>query len=143
MIAYADTGFLVSLYLPDAYSPLATSLLRSKPVFLLNALVEAEFINAVQLAVFRKQSTIAGAAAIYDAFSQHQRSGLFRAEPLGLEVWEKAVELSRKHTAIIGARTLDVLHVAAALLLKPDVFFTFDKRQAKLARVLRLEVAPI
>jgi predicted nucleic acid-binding protein len=31
-------------------------------------------------------------------------------------------------------RTLDIVHVASALLLKPEVFYTFDRRQSKLAR---------
>jgi len=37
-------------------------------------------------------------------------------------------------------RTLDVLHVATALLLTPDVFYTFDGRQ--LARGEGLRVLP-
>ena len=43
MIAYADTGFLVSLYGQDNHSAAATALVRSKPVFILTALGEAEF----------------------------------------------------------------------------------------------------
>jgi predicted nucleic acid-binding protein len=31
-------------------------------------------------------------------------------------------------------RTLDSLHVASALLLKAERFWTFDERQAKLAK---------
>ena len=44
--------------------------------------------------------------------------------------------------AKLGTRTLDLLHVAAALVLKPDVFSTFDKRQRKLARMQRLRILP-
>jgi len=141
LIAYADTGFLASLYLSDVNSPAATALIRSSPVFVLSPLIEAEFANAIQLAVFRKQVTPTESRSIHDAFSHHQRSGLFRPTPFVAEMWEKACEISR-HTAAFGTRTLDVLHVASALLLKPDVFFTFDRRQAKLARAVRLKVAP-
>jgi len=42
-------------------------------------------------------------------------------------------ELSRKHTASIGCRSLDVLHVASALELELKNFLTFDRRQQKLA----------
>jgi len=142
LIAYADTGFLASLYLSDVNSPAATALIRSSPVFVLSPLIEAEFANAIQLAVFRKQVTPTESRSIHDAFSHHQRSGLFRPTPFVAEMWDKASEISRMHTAALGTRTLDVLHVASALLLKPDVFFTFDKRQAKLARAVRLKVAP-
>ena len=38
--------------------------------------------------------------------------------------------------------TLDILHIAAALILRADTFLTFDKRQAKLAAAAGLTVAP-
>jgi predicted nucleic acid-binding protein len=142
LIAYADTGFLISLYREDDHSATASALVRSKPVFLLTPLVEAEFTNALQLAVFRKRSTLAESRLIYESFTLHQASGVFRAMPLGSEVWEKTAALSRRHTAKLGVRTLDVIHVAAALVLKPDVFFSFDDRQRKLARAARLQVLP-
>src|SRR5207244_9584584 len=59
---------------------------------------------------------------------------VFRIAPLGSEIWEKALVLSRQHSARFGTRTLDLLHVAAALVPGPDVFYTFDKRQRKLDR---------
>lgn len=143
MIAYADSGFLVSLYASDANSALATSLIVSpKPLFLLTPLVELEFANALHLLVFRKLLTRAESRAIFDQFALDRRAGAFRTMQLTSEAWDKAVELSEAHSAAMGTRTLDVLHVAAALLLKPDVFFTFDKRQAQLAKAVRLKVAP-
>ena len=142
MIAYADTGFLVSLYGQDAHSAAATALVKSKPVFLLTPLGEAEFTNAIELRVFRKEWTRAEARSIHEIFQQHQAVGVFRVEPIGSEVWEKALVFSRRHSAKLGSRTLDLLHVAAAIVLKPDVFYTFDKRQRKLARAERLRVLP-
>jgi len=143
LIAYADSGFLVSLYASDSNSALATFLIApTRPVFLLTPLLELEFTNALQLLVFRKQATRAECSAIVDQFLIDRRAGAFRATPLAAEAWERATRFSEAHTAAIGTRTLDVLHVAAALLLQPDMFFTFDKRQAKLARAVRLKVAP-
>jgi len=37
---------------------------------------------------------------------------------------------------------LDVLHVALAMDLEPDAFFTFDRRQWKLAKAVGLRVLP-
>lgn len=142
MIAYADTGFLISLYGRDANSPVARQLATSQPAFLLTSLGETEFVNAVESLVFRNYWSRAEASAVMDKFLQQHSTGVFRAVPFAAETWDSASELSRLHTAAMGTRTLDVLHVAAALLLKPDVFFTFDKRQAKLARAVRLKVAP-
>jgi predicted nucleic acid-binding protein len=142
LIAYADTGFLISLYGQDDHSAAATALVMSKPVFILTSLSEAEFTNAVELQVFRKQWTRREARLVHEHFLQHQGAGIFQMEPLGSEVWEKALILSRRYSAKLGTRTLDLLHVAAALFLKPDVFYTFDKRQRRLAKAERLRVLP-
>lgn len=142
MIAYADTGFLVSLYGQDNHSARATSLVKSRPLFLLTSLGEAEFTNAIELQVFRNQWTRREAQAVRTQFEQHQAVGVFRIEPLQPEVWERALLLSRRYTAKLGTRTLDIIHVAAALALNPDVFFSFDERQRKLASAERLHVLP-
>jgi hypothetical protein len=142
LIAYADAGFLVSLYGQDDHSAAATAVVASKPVFILTPLGEAEFTNAVELRVFRKEWTRREARLVHEHFLQHQGAGVFRLEPLGSEVWEKALILSRRRSAKLGTRTLDLLHVAAALVLRPDVFYTFDERQRKLAKAERLRVLP-
>jgi len=49
-------------------------------------------------------------------------------------------ELARRRVATLGVRTLDALHVAAALELKADAFWTFDERQKKLAEIEGLYV---
>jgi len=142
LIAYADTGFLVSLYRTDEFSVVASSLAQAKPVFLLTPFLEAEFTNALHLAVFRKRSTLAEVRMIQESFTQHQASGVFRAVPFDSQVWEETIGLSRRHTARFGARTLDVIHVAAALVLSADVFYSFDKRQQQVARAEGLRVLP-
>jgi predicted nucleic acid-binding protein len=116
--------------------------MSSRPVLLLTALGEAEFTNALELQVFRKQWTRREARLVREQFLQHVGAGVFRIEPLVPEVWEKALILARRHSAKLGTRTLDLLHVAAALVLRPDVFYTFDKRQRKLAEAERLRVRP-
>jgi predicted nucleic acid-binding protein len=51
-----------------------------------------------------------------------------------------ATEIARVHVAHTGTRTLDTLHVAAALELKAERFWTFDDRQAKLAKAVGLKL---
>ncbi|MBM4156595.1 MAG: type II toxin-antitoxin system VapC family toxin [Lentisphaerae bacterium] len=46
-------------------------------------------------------------------------------------------------TPRMGCRTLDILHVACALQLKPTEFLTFDHRQRKLAAHAGLKVAAL
>jgi hypothetical protein len=54
----------------------------------------------------------------------------------------RAAEISRAHTAALGCRTLDVLHVATALELGLRVFVTFDRRQRQLAKATGLKPTP-
>jgi predicted nucleic acid-binding protein len=53
---------------------------------------------------------------------------------------DRATELSRLHTPVIGTRTLDVLHVASAVELGCRALVTYDERQAALARAVKLRV---
>ena len=55
------------------------------------------------------------------------------------EMVRQARELSLRHTARHGFRTYDVLHVAGALILECDRFWSFDARANKLAKIERLK----
>ena len=46
-----------------------------------------------------------------------------------------ARELSKRHTDRLGARAIDLLHVANSLVLECEMFLTFDLRQLAIARV--------
>jgi predicted nucleic acid-binding protein len=54
-------------------------------------------------------------------------------------VHSRAEHLARRHAAVLGTRTLDILHVAAALALGATRFVTSDRRQASLAKAARLD----
>jgi len=54
-------------------------------------------------------------------------------------VWDTSIALSARFGAIFGVRTLDSLHVACALELKAQKFWTFDARQARLAEAVGLD----
>ena len=142
MIVYADTGFLISLYGQDANSAAAVAVTHGKPVFILTPLGEAEFINGVELRVFRKQWTRQEARAALADFLHDQGTGVFQIESFSSEVWQTALTFSRRHTAKLGVRTLDLLHVAAVRVFRPDAFYTFDQRQRNLAKAERLCVIP-
>jgi hypothetical protein len=72
--------------------------------------------------------------AVHDRFRFHVAATVFQLEELPPKVWPLAITLSRRHSAKLGTRMPDVLRVASALILKPDVFLTFNERQRKLAR---------
>jgi len=54
---------------------------------------------------------------------------------------EVCTDLARRHGAKLGVRTLDSLHVACAVELKAERFWTFDERQAKLAKAEGLKTS--
>ena len=54
-------------------------------------------------------------------------------EPDWRETLRLTEELSDRHTAGLGTTAVDTWHVAAAVLVRADVFWTFDGPQRKLA----------
>ncbi len=141
MILYADTSFLVSLYVPDANSASALAVARNlRFPLVLTPLGELEFVNSLALRVFRKELTSPQAASVFAHFRQDSTAGVIRIAPLPIAAFEEAKHLSQKHCASLGTRTLDLLHVAAAITLHARRFYTFDRAQAKLARLLGLRV---
>ncbi len=134
MSSYLDSSLLTSLYAPDAHSTAAREyLLQATGPLLLTPFGEAELTNAIQLRVFRREINAAQAQAALTQLAAHIATGVFQATPIPAATYDVARQLSRKHTARLGTRTLDILHVAAALILHADSFYTFDRVQAQLA----------
>ena len=103
---------------------------------------EVELANALQLRVFRKSISRQDAEAAGRTFEQDQLGGVFSMQPVSPAIFELAKRLSRKHSAVLGTRTLDLLHVAAAVHLGADAFLSFDANQRKLAHAVGLSIHP-
>jgi predicted nucleic acid-binding protein len=141
LIFYADTSFLVSLYVPDTNSSSALAAARKfRFPLVLTSLGELEFVNSLALRVFRKELAAPLTASALAHFRQDAMVGVLRTLPLPIAAFEKAKDLSQKHSAHLGTRTMDLLHIAAALTLQARRFYTFDHAQAKLARLLGLRI---
>jgi len=132
---YADTSFLVSLYVFDDNSPQASAIFAdvSRP-FLLTPLIEAEMVNAFYLRIFRKESGEKQIRSSLELFGKDVRAGLFEPKSFSNELFRQASQISTRRTAKFGTRTLDLLHVASAVFLQTEQFCTFDTKQAELAR---------
>ena len=100
-----------------------------------------EMTNAMHLRVFRKQRTPRQAAESIDAFETDLSHGIFRLLPVPASSWDVARALSRTHCAQLGSRSLDILQVAIAIVLRADTFLTFDRNQAALAQAAGLATA--
>jgi hypothetical protein len=70
------------------------------------------------------------------------RAGVFQLRPLPEAAFARARKLSRQTTPILGTRTADLLHVAAALELGVAGFFSFDLHQRKMAETAGLKLNP-
>jgi hypothetical protein len=65
-------------------------------------------------------------------------------EPDWREIFRLAEELSAKHTEAHGAASVDLWHVASAVRLRADTFWTFDEDQRMLAAATKLfKAAPV
>ena len=102
-----------------------------------------EIRNAFNRAVHRRSITLAQRDAYFEIVEAGLESGLFVETPIpGVELHAKARELSDRHTPTLATRSLDLLHVAAAVLLGAKVFYSFDERQRKAAKGEGLKVKP-
>jgi predicted nucleic acid-binding protein len=132
---YADTSFLVSLYSLDAHSVKAAQLVhRFDPAFFLTPLVELELTNALELRIFRKEATAAQIRQARAELQRHVANGFFNLSAVPATVYRRARQIALKQSSATGSRTLDILHVASATLLRAEKFWTFDDRQVMLAQ---------
>jgi hypothetical protein len=138
---YADTSVFFSLYATDANSPKADVWRQGNPEALpFTALHRLELRNALGLAVFQGRLTAQEVQAAWlevenDLAAGHliPRGGLWH-RTLG-----EAESLAMTHTPVVGGRTLDILHVAAAKLLGVPEFCSFDIRQTAVAARIGLK----
>lgn len=140
MIEYADTGFLCSLYAPDAHSAKAASAMnRLKPQLAFLWIHQLEFRNALRLRVFRKEITPGQRDASLNLLLADLASGILtHTDVPQKELLMEAERLSTVYSEKFGTRSLDILHVAAALVLGCQIFHTFDTRQRQLAKATGL-----
>ena len=85
--------------------------------------------------------TAEGARRANSQLVSDEAASLWRAAPLPEGAFELCADLARRYGPKLGTRTLDSLHVACALELKAERFWTFDERQAKLAKAEGLKIA--
>jgi predicted nucleic acid-binding protein len=108
---------------------------------LLTPLHLAEWAHAVAQQIFRRQISAGDARRVEEEFETDRQAGLWNYAPMPESAFDLCAELARRHGPKLGVRTLDSLHVACALELKAERFWTFDGRQAKLAKAEGLKTS--
>ena len=142
MTAYFDTSVITKWYLPE---PDSAEALRVRawfaPPAVLTHLHRVELVTAWHLKVFRHEIPRGIVEQAWGHVEADIAAGLWELPAYDLvDVYSQAESISRRYTAILGARSLDILHVAAALILGAPAFITDDDRQARLARAAGLRV---
>lgn len=138
---YVDPSALLKLYLHQPESA-AMSAWRAKtkgPLPITHH-GRVEVINAICLAAHRRDISAEAMTDTLASFEEDFTAGLYRqADLLWRATLNRAAELSRTHSARLGTRSLDVLHVASALELELRIFVTYDSRQEQLAHGVGLK----
>jgi predicted nucleic acid-binding protein len=138
---YPDSSFLMSVYVMDRHSAIAHPRMAQRPSVLVTPFHRAELANAIYQQVFRGQISDLDAQLAYANFERDCQAGGWVLSALPELTFTTCIRLARQHGPTLGVRTLDTLHVAAALELKASRFWTFDDRQARLAEAEGLATA--
>ena len=153
MRTYADTSFLVKLLSEEAGAPEAVAEYRrlNRPRLFYLPLHALEVENAIRQRAFyarraRPSSDRTQIKRERDAslarVTQYLKRGALTDVILDMDsAMERARQLSITHTDRLGARAIDLLHIACALLLESETFLTFDQRQSALAKAEGLKVS--
>ena len=141
MIVYADTSFQIPAYVVDVHSPAVVSRMAKMPQVSLTPFSRTEVANAIHRQAFIGRLSPAEAQMAWTSFESDCNSGAWRSVPFPNRAWETCVDLARRYAPTLGVRTLDSLHVACALELKAQKFWTFDDRQARLAEAVGLDTS--
>jgi predicted nucleic acid-binding protein len=141
---YIDSSLFVKSFVFEQDSPAAIEMIEAvgEP-FLFSHLHEIEIPNAIRLKRFRGEITRAEEAAALRAFERDVAQGRFARTAYDLaEVFARAEQLSARFSGDMGTRSLDLLHVAAALEAGCTAFASYDERQRNAADQSGLEVIP-
>ncbi len=116
MNVYFDSAIIAKLYVQEANSAEAVQLVSTDAApYALTHWQEIEVRNALRLKMFRHEITADELRASLAAFDEDIATGRWqRADYALAEVHDRAAQLSARHAAEIGCRTLDIFHVAAA-----------------------------
>ena len=139
MTIYVDSSFLVSCYLTDIHSHEADRRMATSPDVFISPFNRYELSVAIFRQAFVKRVVLPVAVQAFGNFEANCRSGVWKVIPFPSAAWETSIDLARKYGPTLGVRTLDSLHVACALELKAQKFWTFDDRQARLAEAVGLD----
>jgi predicted nucleic acid-binding protein len=148
MKVYADTNVITRFYLSaegEDVTSIGGGLSEPLPVFWL---LQAEVINAFEQSVFtgfgetrtRISAELASASQASFRDDLTKNITLRQVQLPEKKLMSEFESLALRYTAKHGFRTYDIMHVAAAICLRCDAFWSFDVKANKLAKLAGLKV---
>lgn len=143
--SYFDTSALIRLYVTEDYTDAMTAHVASRgDAIAIHGLHELELENGLRAKVFRKEMTAPQCREVLGRVQQDTHDGLLIRPPVNwIEVFREARRVSSTLTERSGCRSLDILHIAAALHWKCSLFVSLDDRQIKAATLAHLKVVDV
>ena len=145
MKVYADSSFIVALYLPQQSSPAAIAFMEHCGQALpFTPWHRLEVRNALRLAVWHKIITpLEAKTQLKQLDNDLKEETLAIHTPIDwTEVLREAERLGAAHNLAMGCRSADLFHIAACRELDCDTLLTFDEKQAAMAKVAGLTIKP-
>ncbi len=145
MKLYIDSSALVKLYYPELESKkLSEWIIKQKQPILFTQFHELEITNAFALKVFRNEISEESFNDLRDILEKDKAAGILDVvNPDWSDVLLESIKISKRSSAMIGTRSLDIIHVASADILNCDTFLTNDKRQLSSALGVGLKTISI
>lgn len=137
MNLFFDTSALAKRYLDEEGRDLVLTLFSGADSIAVSSLVQPEIISLFSRKKFERKISPA-------EFNEYERIFLldfadFNVISLTPAVFASCVIILKKFP---NMGTLDSLHLASALEIKPDIFVTFDRRQQAVSKKLGLKTRP-
>lgn len=138
---YLDTSAFLKLYVREDGSELVHETVTTQfdplPVW---DILEMEFHNALQLKVFREELLESEATHQQSLFQMRKTKGFYFVPDINRAELMAEFRRLAAETPLLGCRTMDILHVACAVLVSADLFLSFDARQNDLAKKAGLRI---
>jgi predicted nucleic acid-binding protein len=139
---FFDTGVALKLVLAEDFSPTVLAFVKRRRLTVpTTRLVELEMETALNALAFRGAITSAELKSSTALIAQMTVQGKF--VPTGISLDDIALEslrLSPHISSKTGCRTLDLMHIASALLLGCPEFVSTDQRQLRAAKLAGLKI---
>jgi predicted nucleic acid-binding protein len=141
---YVDSSALIPLYVTERFSDAADAAVTAAGTIPFTPIHRLELTNAFERLVGRRLLTGDECRRLYEQLQDDLDNGRLVTVAADLDaVFAQAVELSRAHAATCLARSLDLMHVAAAQVLGGKTFVSADDRQLAVARATGLKTLDI